>query len=273
MEILYQNVDKALCKTNIELGNYVLNPYKGCAIGCRYCYVRSNKGIKKINKEWGEYIIVKKNFISLLEKELNEKNDINRVLIGSTTEPFPPLEELSLTISAIKMLKAKNIPFVMLTRQPVVAKYIDIISYHKENTIYFTVNSETVRAFFEKRSAPQSERIKAIQKLYSAGIKVIAYIGPFFPYITDIERLLESISGRVKKIYIEAYHPKMGNFEEIREILNEKPDVIKIFESKESYCKYWDEVKEKIFTTKKLYDFELKFLVPEYDEYYKNFDY
>ncbi len=269
MEVILQKVDRTLSKTGISLGNYVLNPYKGCTLGCTYCYVQYNKGIKKAGKEWGEFVFIKENFIELFKKELKNTTDISRVLIGSTTEAFQEIEkDFYTTLEMLKLLKENNIPFVLLTKQPYIADYIDLINYSEKNLIYLTVNSEIIRTLFEKRSKPIINRIEAIKKLYLNNIDVIAYIGPFFPELTDINELFESLKDKVKKVYIEAYHPKMGNFFAIREILKDKPEIVDILINKEKYETYWEEKKNEIEELNKNYGFILKFFITNYESYY-----
>ncbi|MCX7821611.1 MAG: hypothetical protein N2258_08070 [Brevinematales bacterium] len=269
MEILLQKVDKALAKTGIPLGNYVLNPYKGCLVGCDYCYVQYNKGIQKTKKEWGEFVFVKEKFVELLEKELMSIKDIDRVLIGSTTEVFQILEDkFNLIISSIRLLKKYNVPFVLLTKQPFVADYIQDIDYSNRNLIYITVNSEIIRKLFEKRSFPMEERIEAINKLFKNKLNVIAYIGPFFPELTDINEIFEILQGKVSKVYIEAYHPKMGNFSLIKRKLEDRQDILDILMDKHRYVSYWEKKKMEIEEINKLYNYELKFFITQYDSYY-----
>lgn len=270
MEIFYQDVDKALCRTNINLADFVLNPYRGCSIGCKYCYAQYNKGIKKLSKEWGKFVIVKKNFLSILEKELEEKTNIKKVLIGSTTEPFQPVErEAGLSIGSIRMLKRKEIPFVLLTKQPFIASFVDELTYHPENTIYFTINSEDVRKIFEENSQPTDERINAIEKLYINGINVIAYIGPYFPFLTDYTSLFRKLEGKVKLICIEAYHPGMGNSTEILKIA---PFLKEIISNHIKYYEFWEELKEKIKKECREYGYKIKLIVPDLRELsYKTF--
>ncbi len=269
MEILFQKVDKVLSRTGICLGDYVLNPYKGCLIGCDYCYVQYNKTIKKIDKEWGEFVIIKENFFELLKKELQSIKNIERVLIGSTTEAFQDVEcKFQYTISSIKLLREYNIPFVLLTKQPFIAEYVEEINYSEKNLIYLTINSEIIREIFEKRSFPMNERINAIEKLYKNNINVIAYIGPFFPELTNIDELLKDLNGKVSTIYIEAYHPKMGNFEVIKNKLKYKKNILDILSDKNKYISYWYNKKIEIEEIAKGYNYDIKFFINDYDSYY-----
>ncbi|MGC8765686.1 MAG: SPL family radical SAM protein [Brevinematia bacterium] len=269
MELITQPVQKALSKTGIPLGNYVFNPFRGCLIGCKYCYVQCNRGIKKINKDWGEYLYIKENIIEVLKKELDILNDIRRILIGSTTEAFQPIDRYKqITPVAIELMKSKNIPFVILTKQPDVSEYAELITSLPENMVYITINSEIVRKLFEKRSSPIEERLFAIEKCSKYNVKTIAYIGPFFPFLTDLEELLKKLHKKTKMIYIEAYHPNMGNFEEIKKLLSGNTDTLKVLENERNYYEYWNKTKEDIKKLNSKYEYEIKFFIPNYSKYY-----
>ncbi len=84
---------RVLAPSSIELGESVINPYRGCSVGCKYCYVQKNKSAQKRNAPWGSFVDVKVNSPRILHNELKIKN-IKRVLIGSTTEVYQPCEEM-----------------------------------------------------------------------------------------------------------------------------------------------------------------------------------
>lgn len=91
IEINEIKAQRILNPTSIDLGEYVINPFKGCEFGCIYCYVRGNKTIKKDPRKWGEFIDIRINAPELLKKELKLKK-VKRVLLGSTTECFQPAD-------------------------------------------------------------------------------------------------------------------------------------------------------------------------------------
>jgi DNA repair photolyase len=272
MQIEMIDTERALSPTNIELADYVINPYKGCEFGCAYCYVQSNGGIKKIQKEWGEYVFVKQNFVELLQKEVEKAGDIKRVLIGSTTEPFQSVEQrYQLSRQTLSILASHKIPFVILTKSPLILDCKDLLSYSDQNRIYFTFNAEEVRSLFEKRSFSQQERLKAIKELWQAGIDVIVYIGPVFPLITEPALLFKELKGVTKKIYLEAYHPKLGNWDEILSKLGVEREEFyrKIYSSEAEYQNYWNNFAEETKAANREYAFELEFFVPKFNSYYK----
>ncbi len=69
-------INRILNPTSIDLGEYVINPFMGCAHACLYCYVRSNRVISRKKKPWGEYVDIRINAPELLEKELKIKKAV-----------------------------------------------------------------------------------------------------------------------------------------------------------------------------------------------------
>ncbi len=276
MNITTIMAEKALCATGIDLADFVINPYRGCQFGCSYCYARSNKGLKKIQEEWGSFVQVKENLPHLLEKELADTNmhaNLRRVLIGSTTEPFQQAEnEYHITRDIISILKRKNIPLVILTKSSDVAQFARDLCYSQKNKIYITVNTGIVRDLFEKSSPPQAERITAIEKMHQNGIDTIAYVSPVFPIFTDVENIFESLRGKTKKIYFEAYNPRLGNFDDVKLKLDEETlgEYQKIFFDPFNYEQYWKDFIEKTNRLNEQYNFNIEIFIYPFNSYYSS---
>jgi len=133
---------RALSPTGIGLADYVINPYTGCQYGCAYCYSRSNKNIARISEKWGTFVYVKTNLPELLEKEIqSHSSPINKVLIGSTTDPLQPAENKYKTTKAVlEILSSHNIPLIILTKSLMIKDYLYLFKYSAHNIIYLTYN-------------------------------------------------------------------------------------------------------------------------------------
>ena len=92
MKIIEQKITTILRPTSINLAPYVINPYQGCQLGCLFCYAQFSKKAQKEPFKWGEYVKVKVNALEVLNRELGSIRP-EKVLLGSTTECFQPVEK------------------------------------------------------------------------------------------------------------------------------------------------------------------------------------
>lgn len=272
MEIIPIKTQRALSPTQIDLADYVLNPYRGCQIACDYCYARSNKSIQKENRTWGEYVYVKENFMEVLDKELGALDvKPRRVLIGSITEVFQPVEkQYELTASILRRLKKDNIPLVILTKSADIGSWASELNYSEHNHVYITINVSFIAENLEKRSHKYARRLEAAKELTRAGVKVILYVSPVIPNITDYKDLFEKAQGKAPALYFESYNPKLGQWDQVKKKL--EPESLKIIErvysSEENYKNYWESWKEQVVEYNKAYSLELDFFIYPFDSYY-----
>ena len=65
---------KEICAKTIlsksKVLDYTINPYVGCEHGCTYCYARFMKRFTGHMERWGEFVDVKINAPSLLQREI-----------------------------------------------------------------------------------------------------------------------------------------------------------------------------------------------------------
>lgn len=210
-------INRILNPTSINLGEYVINPYKGCEFSCLYCYVKSNKATSKKQKPWGTYVDIRSNAPDLLEKELAIQKP-KTVLLGSTTECFQPIEkEFQLTRKLLEILHKNEISYVILTRSPYIVDYVSLLTQGFCKKIYFTVNnfSHPFKHVLEPKSPTFASRNHAIQTLLDKDIPVIPYYSPVIPWVTDIK---EAFSPFVKAERIEFEYLNF-NLKSIHEIL------------------------------------------------------
>ena len=180
-------IKRILNPTSINLGEYVINPFLGCAHACLYCYVRSNRVISRKNKPWGEYVDIRINAPELLEKELQVKKP-KTVLLGSTTECFQPIEsEYALIGKILGILNRHKVYYVILTRSPLIIDHIALLKEGFCKKIYFTINN--MRPEFKYALEPKSPlfalRDEAVNKLLDEEIPVVPYFSPVFPWISE----------------------------------------------------------------------------------------
>jgi len=269
-------IKRILNPTSIDLGEYVINPYLGCAHACLYCYVRSNRVISRKNKPWGEYVDIRVNAPELLEKELAAKKP-KTVLLGSTTECFQPIDkEYELMAKILEILNRHGVYYVILTRSPLITDYIPLLKAGFCKKIYFTVNN--MRTDFKRALEPRSPlfelRYAAINKLLDEGIPVVPYFSPVLPWISEPEDIFAKFP-QAGEIEFECLNFNLLNISDIIEHIvgvspSLRPKYARMLGDKIFYGRIWQEFKDYIEKRAKIAKKRYNIYVHEFGGYFRN---
>jgi DNA repair photolyase len=196
-----------------KIFDYCLNPYTGCEHNCTYCYARLFMRRYSGHKEpWGEFVDVKINAPELLKKQL-EKAKMGTVWISSVCDPYQPLEaKYKLTRQCLKELAEKQFPVNIQTKSKLALRDLDLFLQFKKIKVGFTVTTddERIAKLFEPKASSVKERLNALQKINSKGIRTFVFVGPLLP--GSPEKLVQLLEGKTDKIYID----KMNYLDTIR---------------------------------------------------------
>jgi len=187
----------ALSPSRLPGYDYSLNPYRGCARGCKYCYVPNILRIPI--GEWGKFVEVKRNIPKVLANELKNKEK-GVVGISTTTDPYQPLEEgYKLTRYCLKQLLRYDFPVSIITKSSLVVRDIDLLLKFSEAEVGFTITTynDLERRVLEPNAPSIQSRIKALKKCSETGISTYAFLGPLYPTIKENE--LEKLVDEIKK--------------------------------------------------------------------------
>ncbi|MBE0687391.1 MAG: radical SAM protein [Anaerolineaceae bacterium] len=181
---------------------YVINPYVGCQHNCTYCYARFMKRFTGHQEPWGQFVDVKINAVTLLEKEIVKKKP-GRVWVSGVCDPYQPLErKYQLTRDCLEILAEKRWPVSVLTRSPLVLRDMDILKTGEnfEVGMSITTADDKVRYLFEPSAPPILERLRALDELHRAGIRTYAMLAPLLPGCEDLPELL---AGKVDFVILD----------------------------------------------------------------------
>jgi DNA repair photolyase len=187
--------------------DYTINPYVGCEHGCTYCYARFIKRFTHHKEKWGEFVDVKLNAPTLLQREVNSKK-VGRVWISGICDPYQPLErKYGITRSCLEILFRKNWPVTIQTKSTLILRDVELLQNHKnvEVTLTITTADEKIRQIFEPKAPSIKERVETLENLHSAGIKTSVMIAPLLP---RAEGLVKEIVGKADYVLIDRmnYH-------------------------------------------------------------------
>jgi DNA repair photolyase len=199
-EILAKNI---LTKTGIVGYDYCINPYVGCAHGCRYCYATFMKRFTGHTEAWGEFVDVKVNAPGVLRRQCRKARK-GSILIGTVTDPYQPVEKkYRITRGCLEALIECQFPVNILTRSPLVVRDIDLFKQFEDIAVGVSVTTdrEGIRRAFEPNAPSIQSRIEALRNLNDKGVKTYAFVGPMLPM--DPKRLFAMIKGTVQEVLID----------------------------------------------------------------------
>jgi DNA repair photolyase len=177
-----------------------LNPYRGCQIGCPYCYARPSHAYLGLSPglDWETRISAKTNAPELLREELARPGyRCENLVIGVNTDAYQPTEkELRITRGILEVCSEANQPIGLITKSSLIERDIDIIApMARRNLVSTTITLTTldhdVSRYLEPRASAPTRRLLTIERLAAAGIPVNVNVAPVVPFLTDSE--LESI--------------------------------------------------------------------------------
>ncbi len=275
MRITEINTERGLAPSGIEIADYVVNPYRGCEFGCLYCYVRKNKIAQRAKENWGEFVDVKVNIPELIQKDIRSKKP-SRILVGSITDPYQPLElKYQLTRRSLLAAVEHQIPVTLLTRSSHILRDLDILKKIPGMSVYFTINWPEVRKLriFEPRSFTFTERLKTIEILSQNGIGAVPNVSPLFPGLFNLQTYFKSLAPLVDALSFESLNLKVMTGNEIDKLSAkhfpaERRLFQRVYSCRRSFDEYWNSVKRQIIAMNESYGLNIEFRFHSFDSYF-----
>ena len=167
-----------------------LNPYRGCAHACHYCFARPTHRFFElgIGDDFTGIIYVKRNLAEVLAGELSRPAwRREQVALGTATDPYQPAEgRYRLTRAALEQFARFRTPVSLLTKNPLIVRDLDVLQdldARAELSVAFsvpTVDREIWRRT-EPGTAPPHQRLAAMRRLADAGVNAGVLMAPLLP--------------------------------------------------------------------------------------------
>ena len=202
IKIYHVREKRLFSRCKIEGFDYCINPYSGCPIGCRYCFASGRiKNFRKHGQdEWGRYLDIKY-YRSRGVAELSGKH----VVVGSVTDPYNPCEaEYHKTREILEDLPS-DVFLTIWTKSDLILKDIFLLSRFPNLVVGVSICSlDAAFNTYMEPGAPSAERrLELLKKLHDSGIRTCLVISPIFPYITDVEALLDAAGDSIDSVRFE----------------------------------------------------------------------
>jgi len=202
---VYRETAKSILSTNDSPDipfRFSVNPYRGCAHACAYCYARTYHEYLGwgAGTDFDTRIVAKVNAPELLEKELSKpswKGD--SIVFSGVTDCYQPAERaLGLTRGCLEACLRHQTPVGLITKSALVLRDLEVLRALAEGpgaSVVLSIpflDAEEARKI-EPFAASPDARFLALEKLSAAGIRTGISISPVIPgwNDSDIPKLLK----------------------------------------------------------------------------------
>src|ERR1700720_150866 len=108
-----------------------INPYRGCAHGCVYCFARPSHAYLGLSPglDFETKLFYKADAVKLLRAELSRRNYVCKTIaLGINTDGWQPLERrLEVTRSVLAVLAECRHPVTIVTKSALVVRDLDLL--------------------------------------------------------------------------------------------------------------------------------------------------
>ncbi len=177
-----------------------LNPYRGCEHGCAYCFARSTHHYFElgVGDDFSGILFAKINVAKMLTREIGRRTwRRDSVAIGTATDPYQPIEgTYKLTRECLSVLARYRTPTSIVTKGTLIVRDLDVLGDLAERAGVTVCHSiPTVDESIWRRSEPGTpppwQRLKAMARLRSHGIKAGVLMAPLLPGLSALPEQME----------------------------------------------------------------------------------
>src|SRR3954470_15169609 len=175
---------------------YSVNPYRGCAHGCSYCYARPGHEYLGLSAglDFETKVLVKYRAAELFREFLaRPKWRPETIAFSGVTDCYQPAERnFRITRGCVEVAAECNQPIGIITKNALVTRDIDLfkqLAAHGAIRVSLSITSldaQLARTMEPRTSSPDA-RLRAIRELTAAGIPTNVMTAPIIPGLNDSE--------------------------------------------------------------------------------------
>jgi DNA repair photolyase len=202
--VVEQRVKSVLNRVKGMPFRWSINPYRGCAHGCVFCYARRTHWYIEEDgvNDWATKIFAKVNAPEVLRAELSRPSWMREeVALGTATDPYQPAEKrYKISRAILEALRDYRTPVGIVTRSPMILRDLDLLTDLTARAgarvcvSIATVDPVVARDIEPTVSLPK-HRLALVRKLREAGIHAGVFIAPVLPRITDSFESIAAVFG------------------------------------------------------------------------------
>jgi DNA repair photolyase len=175
---------------------FSINPYRGCAHGCSYCYARPTHEYLGLSAglDFETKVFVKHDAPALLREFLGRPAwQAETIVMSGVTDCYQPAErQFCITRGCLEVLLEARQPVGIITKNALITRDLDFLHEMATlGTVHVAVSVTTLDAelarTMEPRTSTPAARLRAIELLTKAGIPVRLMTAPIIPGLNDRE--------------------------------------------------------------------------------------
>lgn len=195
--VLYEDQTRSIVSENDSPDlqfRFSLNPYRGCAHGCAYCYARPSHEFLGFGSgsDFERRIVVKPRAAELLRERFEQSSWKGDLLVMSgNTDCYQPIEaRLGLTRKCLAVCAEYRNPVHIITKSALVLRDLDHLGQLGQTasvgvSISIPFWEEKTARAFEPYAPPPRRRVEVIRELSRAGVRVVVHVAPLIPGLSD----------------------------------------------------------------------------------------
>ena len=193
-ELRSENLLNRLSGTGMPFG-WTVNPFRGCEVGCRYCYARpTHEYLGHADPtEFEERIYVKRaGSRKLVASLLRARESGQEIAIGTATDPYQPAEgRFAITRSVLEaMALVPGLRVGLTTKSTGILRDREILGrLARSGDLWVNVSLISLDAGLLRQIEPRAPRpdlrLEAVRTLTADGIRTRLFLMPVLPLLTD----------------------------------------------------------------------------------------
>ena len=175
---------------------YSINPYRGCAHGCSYCFARPTHEYLGFNAglDFETKIMVKEDAPDLFRSFLSKKGwQGEPIAVSGVTDCYQPAERsYRLTRGCLEVAVEARQPLSIITKNALILRDLDLLAEMGQGRrvhVYLSITTldAALARSMEPRTSTPAARLRAVRELSQAGVPVGVLVAPLIPGLTDNE--------------------------------------------------------------------------------------
>jgi DNA repair photolyase len=215
VDVRLKPCNSAISPSRLPGLTWAINPYRGCAHSCAYCYAQDVTRFEP-SRCWGEVVEVKIGIVQQLKRELEKGHATGVYGIGTVTDPYQPLEkEYELTRGCLAILKRHGARVSILTKSDLVLRDLDILRSWAGAEVGISIGcvDRDLARLLEPGAAAPEKRLTALRRLSEEGVPTFLMAAPIISGLSDSNQSvaeLVRLAGEcgVRRIIWDKYNPK-----------------------------------------------------------------